>query len=49
MGTQIEPPAPPGRDPRRSLLIGSVIAALVLGVLAALVAVGIYLVFSVRP
>ena len=49
VGTEIESPVPSGRDPRRSLLIGSVIAGIVLSVLAGLVAIGIYLVFSVRP
>jgi len=39
----------PARDPRRSLLIGSLIAAVVLAVLGGLVATGIYVVFSVRP
>jgi hypothetical protein len=37
------------RDPRRSLLIGSVIAAVVLAVLASMLAIGVYLVFSPRP
>lgn len=36
------------RDPRRSLLLGVVIAACVLGVLAAVVLYGIYATFSVR-
>jgi hypothetical protein len=37
------------RDPRRSLLIGSVVAAVVLAVLASMLAIGVYLVFSPRP
>ena len=37
------------RDPRRSLLIGSIVAAVVLVLLASMVAIGVYLVFSPRP
>jgi hypothetical protein len=36
------------RDPRRSLIIGSVIAALVLGLAAVMVLIGVYLVFAPR-
>ena len=39
---------PGERDPRRSLLIGVAIAACILGVLAAIVAYGIYATLSVR-
>jgi len=37
------------RDPRRSLITGAIIAAVVLGVLAAMVAIGVYVVFEPRP
>ena len=37
-----------GRDPRRSLIIGSVIAAVILAVMALVVLVGAYLVFEPR-
>jgi hypothetical protein len=43
-----DPHRPARRDPRRSLLVGVAIAACVLGVLAAVVAYGIYATFSVR-
>jgi hypothetical protein len=36
------------RDPRRSLIIGSVIAAVILAVMALVVLVGAYLVFEPR-
>jgi hypothetical protein len=36
------------RDPRRSLIIGTIIAAVVLAVLAALVIIGIIIVFAPR-
>jgi hypothetical protein len=39
---------PAGRDPRRSLLVGVLVAACILGVLAAIVLYGIYATFSVR-
>jgi hypothetical protein len=37
------------RDPHRSLKIGAIIAAVILAVLAAMVSIGVYLVFSPRP
>jgi len=40
---------PGARDPRRSLLIGAIIAGAVLAVLTAMVSIGVYLVFSPRP
>ena len=40
--------SPPTRDPRRSLIIGSVIAAVVLALLALIVLVGLVIVFVPR-
>jgi hypothetical protein len=38
----------PARDPRRSLIIGTVIAGVVLALLLLVVLVGVYIVFSPR-
>ena len=37
------------RDPRRSLMTGAIIAAVVLLVLAVMVVIGVYVVFEPRP
>jgi hypothetical protein len=44
----VEASSKPGRDPRRSLIIGTVIAAVVLGLLALFVLVGAVIVFLPR-